>query len=351
MRECGYLYKKILDFELAQSARLKVKIDNREGWGLGMNRRDFIKVAASAGLATAILPGCFSQVSSPVVPEQSQKNGPQGGPKSEGASPARSRLVIVEGRDPEALLEKGFAAMGGIGLFVKPGNIVAIKPNFSSTRGPDAGVTTNPILVGALVRRCLQAGAKEVRVIDHTFYSGEMCLEASGIRAAVADAGGRAYTINSRTDYSSVNINGEILKQADYAKDVLGANVFINIPLLKQCDPTGISAAMKNLMGVVWDRGFFHRTDLHQTIAEFAAYKRPTLTILDALKGIISNGPSGPGPTKEWNQVVFGTDMVAVDAYGASLLGFKPADVKHLDIAAKLGAGNLDWQSLEVVKV
>jgi len=148
-----------------------------------------------------------------------------------------------------------------------------------------------------------------------------------------------------------VNVNGEILKQADYSRDVLEADVFINIPILKQCDPTEISAGMKNLMGVVWDRGFFHRTDLHQTIAELAAFKKPTLTILDAIKGIISNGPSGPGPIKEWNQVVFGTDMLAVDAYGAGLLGFKPTDVRHLAIAAKLGAGNPDWQSLEVVRV
>ncbi|TWH47150.1 DUF362 domain-containing protein [Sporomusa sp. KB1] len=317
-----------------------------------MNRRDFIKVATYAGLASAFLPGCFSQSSSPVLPDQSQKNGSQGNPQPEAASQAR-RLVIAEGMDPETLMEKGLGAMGGIGQFVKSGNIVAIKPNFSSTRGPEAGVTTNPILVGALVRRCLQAGAKEVRVIDHTFSSGEMCLEASGIRAAVAGAGGRAYTINSRTGqfYSAVNVNGEILKQVDYSRDVLEADVFINMPILKQSDPTGISAGLKNLMGVVWDRGFFHQTDLHQTIAELAAFKKPTLTIMDAIKGITANGPSGPGPIKEWKQVVFGTDMVAVDAYGAGLLGFKLTDVSHLAIAAKLGAGNPDWQSLEVVRV
>lgn len=318
-----------------------------------MNRRDFIKVAASVGLASTILPGCFSKSSSPVLPDQSQKNSLQGSPRSEVASQVRSKLVIAEGMDPEALIEKGFEAMGGIGLFVKPGNIVAIKPNFSSARGPDAGVSTNPILVGALVRRCLQAGAKEVRVIDHTFTSGEACLEMSGIRGAVAAAGGRAYTINSNTGqfYSAVNVNGEILKQANYSRDVLEADAFINMPILKQSDPTEISAGLKNLMGVVWDRGFFHQTDLHQTIAELAAFKKPTLTIMDAIKGITSNGPSGPGPIKEWKQVVFGTDMLAVDAYGAGLLGFKLADVKHLAIAAKLGVGNPDWQSLEVVRV
>lgn len=316
-----------------------------------MNRREFIKAAASVGLATAILPGCLSKFSSPVSPDPGRKDDHQESQKSEVASQMQSKMVIVEGMDPETVMEKGFSAMGGIGQFVRSGNIVVIKPNFSSTRGPDAGVTTNPILVGALVRQCLQAGAKEVRVVDHTFYSGEACLDASGIRPAVTGAGGRAYTINSHNDYSTVNINGEILKQAEYAKTVLEADVFINIPILKQCDATEISAGLKNLMGVVWDRGIFHKTDLNQCIAEFAAFKNPTLTILDAIKGITANGPSGPGPITEWKQLVFGTDMVAVDAYGASLLGFKPADVKHLAIAAKLGAGNPDWQSFEVVRV
>lgn len=315
-----------------------------------MKRRDFIKAVAAAGLATAILPGCYSQSGSRVLPEKNQKNGP-GSPRAEVSSSARSRLVIAEGEDPESLLGKGLAAMGGIGLFVRPGNIVTIKPNFSSHRGPEAAVSTNPVLVGALVRLCLQAGAKEVRVIDHTFTAGEMCLEMSGIRTAVAAAGGRAYTINSHADFSPVNVNGEVLKQADYSRDVLEADVFINIPILKQSDHTEISAAMKNLMGVVWDRGFFHRTNLNQAIAELAAFKKPTLTILDAIKGITANGPSGPGPIKEWNQLLFGIDMVAIDAYGADLLGFKPTDVKHLAIAAKIGVGTPDWQSLDVVKV
>jgi len=316
-----------------------------------MNRRDFIKFTATAGLASTFLTGCISQFTNPVSPEQNKKNNPEGSSRSQGSQQMQSKLVIAEGTDPEMLMEKGFEAMGGIGQFVKRGNIVVIKPNFSSTRGPDSGVTTNPILVGSLVRRCLQAGAKEVRVVDHTFYSGEMCLEMSGILAATAGAGGRAYTINSRADYKTVSVNGEILKQAEYSKDVLEADVFINIPILKQSDPTGISAGMKNLMGVVWDRGFFHKTDLHQTIAELATVKKPTLTILDAMKGITANGPSGPGPITEWKQVFFGTDMLAIDAYGASLLGLKLADVKHLGIAAKIGVGNPDWQSFEIAKV
>ena len=311
-----------------------------------MNRRNFIKLAMATGATITVLPGCIFDSSRPVAPAKNKsENGQVQGE-------VKAKMAIASGDDVESLVKKGFAAMGGIGSFIKSGSLVTIKPNFSSTRGPDSGVTTNPLLVGAVVKQCLEAGAKEVRVIDHTFYAGELCLRMSGMEAAVRKAGGKAYTINSQTGefYSSVNINGTILKTADYAKDVLDADVFINMPILKQCDPTGISAGLKNLMGIVWDRNIFHQTDLHQTIAELSAFKKPTLTIMDALKGITANGPSGPGPIQEWKQVVFSTDMLAADAYGASLLGMKAADIKHLAIASKLGVGNLDWNRIEVLK-
>lgn len=312
-----------------------------------MNRREFIKTAVSAGVSSMFLSGCLSDAGKVLV----QDNKLQTSNASDAASKSIEKMVIAEGNDPETLMDKGLAAMGGIERFVKKGNLVTIKPNFSYTLGPDAAVTTNPLLVGALVKKCLQAGAREVRVVDHTFGSGEGYLEASGIQAAVAEAGGRVYNINSQSDYRTVNVNQAILKQVDYSKDVLNADVFINIPILKQCRHTEITAGFKNLMGVVWDRGVFHQTDLNQTIAEVATVRKPTLTILDAIKGITANGPSGPGPIKEWKQVVFGTDMLAVDAYGAGLLNFDAHDVKHLVIAEKLGVGNLNWKNLKVERI
>ena len=139
----------------------------------------------------------------PVTP--SSKQGVTGQERGE----TIAKMAIVSGEDVESIIKKGFAAMGGIGSYIKSGALVTIKPNFSSTRGPDAGVTTNPLLVGAVVKQCLEAGAKEVRVIDHTFYAGELCLRMSGMEAAVRQAGGKAYTINSQTGefYSSVNMN------------------------------------------------------------------------------------------------------------------------------------------------
>ena len=108
---------------------------------------------------------------------------------------------------------------------------------------------------------------------------------------------------------------------------------------------------LKNMMGLVWDRGFFHRTDLHRTIAECAAFKRPNLIIMDAVKGITTNGPMGPGTIREYNQLVLSVDPVASDAYGAELFGHKPSDIEYINIAAGLGVGTADWKKLNPLRI
>ena len=208
--------------------------------------------------------------------------------------------MIAGGTDPDTLMEKGLQALGGIRRFVKPGYVVVIKPNFSVPTMPDDACTTNPFLVSALVKQCLDAGAKEVRVIDHPFTNGAMCLENSGMRRYGEAAGASVYvlnTLNSRY-YSQVDMHGQLLKTAYFSKDVLDADLFINFPILKHHVLTRLTMGMKNMMGLVWDRGFFHSTDIYRTIAELTAFKKPHLIIMDALRGITSNwtGRARPDP-------------------------------------------------------
>jgi uncharacterized protein (DUF362 family) len=108
---------------------------------------------------------------------------------------------------------------------------------------------------------------------------------------------------------------------------------------------------MKNLMGLIWDRRYLHSSDLHQGIAELAAFRKPHLTIMDAIRGITDNGPVGPGPVREYGQVIFGTDQVAIDAYSASLFGMKPQDVGYIRIASEMGLGQIGWEKLKIQKV
>lgn len=137
----------------------------------------------------------------------------------------------------------------------------------------------------------------------------------------------------------------------EYAKDALDADLFINFPILKHHRGAKLTLGMKNMMGLIWDRRFFHTSDLHQCIADLAGFKKPHLTILDAIRGITDNGPVGPGPIREYGQVVFGTDQVAIDSYGATLFGMKPEEVGYIRLAAEAGLGELRWEKLRVQKV
>ena len=316
-----------------------------------MRRREFIQWATLGSMAVLGLPGCGGKSSADVgIPPQRQPAAP---PTASVASSGNPAMVVVNGADPDDLIERGLQAMGGIGRFVKPGQSVVIKPNFSVPRTPDQAATTNPMMVAALVKRCQAAGAKSVKVIDYPFTNAQMCLENTGIRRAVESAGGKVYAINklSTEFYTASNAGGSVLQQLQYSRDVLEADVFISFPILKHHNGTGLTMGLKNMMGLVWDRGFFHRTDLHQTIAELAAFKRPNLVIMDAVRGITTHGPMGPGTIKEYNQLIFSVDPVAADAYGAELFGMKAADVPHIGIAAGLGVGTVNWKSLNPVRV
>jgi len=313
-----------------------------------MERRDFIKLT-SWGFFSLYLTGCSGQDKiATEIPVAEQ-------PDKSVAAPAydSKKLIIAEGTDPTALMSKGLAALGGLGQMVKPGAVVVIKPNFSVPQPPEVAATTKPALVAALVKQCLATGAKEVKVIDHPFTNGALCLQRTGIKKEVEAAGGRIFVLDKANDtyYRQVNLGGKVITAALYSRDVLEADVFINFPVLKHHNTTQITMGLKNLMGLVWDRGIFHRTDLLQGIAELAAFRKPHLTILDATRGIVENGPMGPGKIKEWNQLVLGPDPLAVDVYGAGLFGLSPSDLGYLTVAAQLGVGEFDPNKISVVRV
>lgn len=312
-----------------------------------MNRREFIAKAAVVGLGTLLLPGC-ARLSGPQP--AAEKIPPV---SASSVSAPTTELIVVQGSDPASMLERGLKALGGIERFVKPGNKVVLKPNFSVPRTPEEAATTNPVLVGALTRLCLAAGAKEVRVVDYPFSSPVICLEKSGLKRAVTAAGGNIYTFNGGQEryFQKVRIGGQALAEVEFAKDVLESDVFINMPILKHHSGAKLTMGLKNMMGLVWDRGQFHAGHLERAIAELAACRKPNLVIMDALRGITANGPMGPGPVREYNQLVLGGDPVAVDAYGAALFGMKPAELEYLRLAAELGVGEIDWEKLKVQKI
>lgn len=304
-------------------------------------RREFLIGAGAAG-AFAAIGGC-----------DADKTGNAPARRAKLPEKGKSTLAISSGKDPAKITAAAVAALGGMSVFVKKGDLVVIKPNAAWARRPEDAATTNPQVLAALVKMCKQAGASQITVIDHLINRpAEMVLQITGIRAACEPVGAKVVSAGRESMYRAITVpDAELLSEEQVIKDVLDADVFINVPVGKCHGDTKVSLGMKNLMGVIWSRQPWHSSaSVHQCIAEFGRAVRPHLTVLDANRILLTNGPQGPGETKDVGQVIASTDPVAVDAYGATLFGLKPADVDHIRLAGEYGLGEIDLSKVKIVK-
>jgi uncharacterized protein (DUF362 family) len=263
-------------------------------------------------------------------------------------------VVVAEKDKPAELVRKAIKALGGMSRFVKKGNRVLIKPNIAFARPPEGAANTNPEVVAELVQLCFEAGAKEVIVLDYTLDPARITYEMIGIAKAAELKGARVVYVSPR-DFVPIEVpKGKILSAYDVRvlKQVLDADVFINVPIAKTHGSARLTLGMKNLMGIIQDRGAWHRSgDLHQCIADFVTAVKPHLTVIDAIRILASGGPKGPGRVEQKDTIIASTDIVAADAYATTLFGLTPNDVPHIIKAAELGVGVADLKRVKIVKV
>jgi len=266
-------------------------------------------------------------------------------------------LAVISG-EPVAATKKALEAMGGITRFVKKGQRVVLKPNMSFSRTPDFSATTHPLVVATVAQACMEAGAQQVLVLDHTLQRAELCLERAGIREACKNiSGAHVLALQERKFFGEIKIpQGKVLERVEVFKEILDGHVLINIPVAKSHSATGVSLGLKGLMGIIWDRESFHsQFNINQAIADLATVIKPQLTILDATRALASGGPGGPGEVKKPNLIIAGIDPVAVDSYGVSIVpwygqNFKGRQVEHLLVAHQRGLGKIDIDQLKIYK-
>lgn len=305
-----------------------------------MNRRDFFKKAITSGIAA----GTFLAF-------------PRANRFWNTPSYASSRpydLVAVRGEEPDIMFDAAMNALGGIGSFVPRGSQVLVKPNIGWDVPAERAGNTHPALVEAIVAQCLGVGASKVSVFDHTCDNWRRCYKNSGIALAVKRAGGRMISGDSQGYYKTVTVpSGLRLKEAKVHQALLDADVFINVPILKHHSSTMLSIGMKNLMGVVWDRGFWHRNDLHQCIADFSSLRKPDLTVVDAYNVMARNGPRGVSVNDviSMKAQVISRDPVAADAAATKLFGMEPRDIRYIKIASQMNIGQMNLDHLTINRI
>jgi uncharacterized protein (DUF362 family) len=267
---------------------------------------------------------------------------------------APTHLAVVRGGQPEQLVRAAMAALGGMERFVQQGDDVVIKPNIChGYHSFEYAATTNPWVVAELVRMCLEAGARRVRVMDSPFGGGpEEAYVRSGIQEQVLAAGGQM-EIMSRFKFVPTQIpSGLDLRAKDIYDDVLAADVLIDVPIAKHHGLARLTLGMKNLMGVITNRPEMH-INLGQRLADLTSRVRPHLTVVDAVRMLIDNGPTGGSldDVKKADTVIASPDIVAADSYAATLFGLHPDDLDYVVAGASMGLGRSDIENLRIAEI
>jgi len=354
-----------------------------------MDRRDFMKRgAAAAGAAGLVgLAGCarpgdgvagvpVKPTCAPPDPTVSQNKGDGLSSRADGDGEAGSgkvgknrifakppgdvHVALATGTDPGALVAAAVEAYGGIEALVHKGDRVVIKPNLAWGRTPETGATTSPEVLGAVIKLATGAGAAEVLVLEHSCDRSVVTFEMTGAKAVCEGLGVRLISLDSASMYREELVSlGVNIKSEHLPIDVLEADVYINLPCLKHHEATNLSMAMKNQMGAIFDPQRYHKEaselsggpGLHQNIADLASALRPTVVIADATRALATNGPKGPGNVLKTNSVIVTHDMVTADVLGAGLMKIAVERVPYLGIAAKMGLGIADIDSVKIARV
>jgi len=263
-------------------------------------------------------------------------------------NPKLPEMVVAQGDDPRVMVRRALEELGGVRRFIARGDLVVVKPNIGWDRTPQQAANTNPDLVGEVVRLCRDAGAAKVIVTDVSCNDPRRCFPRSGI-AEAARAAGAEVVLPDESRFREVDLRGDVLKSWPVFEPFLAADKMINIPIAKHHGLTGATLGMKNWYGILGgQRNRLHQR-IHESLVDLAVFMRPTLTIIDAYRILLRNGPTG-GNLEDVvlkKTLLAGTDPVALDAYAAKAYwDLDYSRLPYLKLAADRGLGTYDFEKV-----
>lgn len=266
-----------------------------------------------------------------------------------------SKFSVSEGEDPFAATVSAIEGLGGISNFVNRGDEVLLKPNIGWDRRVEQGANTHPEVVRAVGEMCLEAGAKKITILDRSCNDARRTYRTSGMQEMVKGFSDNRISLDHVRWNRFVGTKipqGVVIREWPLYEAALKADIIINIPVAKHHSISRLTLGMKNLMGLMGgNRGLFH-SGIGQKLADLTSALNPRLTILDATRILVRNGPTGGRleDVRILNKVAASSDPVAIDAYGATLFGIAPEDLSFISAAHKMGLGEMDLKKVQIVE-
>lgn len=282
---------------------------------------------------------------------------------------SKAVVSIVKGDSPineekiKTMVNQAIDLIGGISKIVKPGSSVVIKPNWLAPL--PSPVTTNPLVVKALIQLCKNAGAKQVVVAEYAVPHGriaphifgnwktlkDLCPK-MGWDKTVEEVGGELLALEDE-ELKEVKVKGGLLlRKVKVPKIIIDCDVLIDVPVMKTHFYTLVTLGIKNMIGILPDEWklFAHKEDIDQFLVDIVKIRKPDLTIIDAIRTLQGYDHHViQDDIVEMNLVIAGEDVVATDTVGASVMGFDPyEEITHIRLAHNAGIGTANLDEIEV---
>ncbi len=203
-----------------------------------------------------------------------------------------------------------------------------------------------------VIELCQEAGAGKVRIADNTIEDAGFCFRVTGAEAVSKKTGADLIHPTSSL-MRDMNLHGNRLGVWPVFVPLVEADKVINLPVAKHHVLSSLTLGMKSWIGAVGGRRGSLHSDIHQNIVDLAQFFKPTVTLIDATKIMIRNGPFGGSTSDvaEKNTLILSDDPVAADAKASLLFGKRPKDIGFIRMAHKGGLGTYDLQKLVQKKV
>ena len=305
-----------------------------------VSRREFVKLGVGTGAALALNP----------LRLFAAENAPAG--TAGAAALPTPEVWVIHDADPAKLMRAAWKIMGQNGGLGPKLDKLTLKVNAAWDRNPEEGANTHPVLVDTFLELCRAAGVKKVVMPELTCAPAAKTFANSGIQAAADKHQAELIDLSKHKDhFVPKSIPGaKSLKEVMVGKDFLETDVLINMPVAKNHGAATFTCGLKNWMGAVQDRGFWHKNNMHQCIADIGLLLKPAWTIVDATRVMATKGPQG-GPTAEIRkpeQLILSRSPIAADAVASTILFESPAKVKYLVLAAEMGLGVIDPAAMKI---
>jgi uncharacterized protein (DUF362 family) len=259
-----------------------------------------------------------------------------------------SRVAIVRGLDPIKSTVKALEAiMADLTTVLSSERPILIKPNYITADHPSTGITTDSRVIEGVVKFLKEHGKDNIVIGEGSGWADTFtAFRVAGVDKVAERWNVRLIDLNSDVFIEVHPPNPLALKKVKVAKTALESTI-ISVPKLKVHRLATVTLGIKNMMGVLASKGSMHNGRLNENIVDLASILKPSLTVIDGI--VAGEGHETSGNPVEMNLVIAGTDPVAVDAVGATIMGIPPTEVKHLVLAEKKGLGTCRLENIEII--